>query len=159
MQEIKTTYRDKVEFIFFGWNGKFKKTNHLKEMDFTFIKPVHFADYYTKLNELKLDMALLPLTSNHYNTKGKSPTSYLELSTLAIPVIASNQMPYNEVIENQVTGLLADSSTAWVEHIKYLIEDKNKGIALAKAAQDAVWKHHSYRDISSIVQLFKKDKT
>lgn len=142
--EINNKYKNKVEIIIFGWNGKNGISNALQGVSFTFEKPVNIFDYFRKLNNLKLDMALIPIADIPFNTAGKSPHKYLEYSAFAIPVIAKDLLPYNEVIIDSETGLLAKEKKNWIELIDMLINDEEKRIAIGETARADVWENYSF---------------
>ncbi|WP_339736590.1 glycosyltransferase [uncultured Sunxiuqinia sp.] len=155
--QIKEKYKDKVQFIFFGWNGKHSKNEEpFKDFDFVFEKSVSFLDYYSKLNDLVIDIALLPSTSIDFNTKGKSFIKYLELSAFAIPVVASNATPYREVIDDEDTGMLASTTEEWTSKVESLIEDAEYRHTLGKAALKNTWRNYSYtaRSIKILTDIF-----
>lgn len=150
-------FADKVEMIFFGWDGKLPGNQEpLKELKYDFEKSVSFLNYYEKLNDLMLDFALLPLTDIPFNHRGKSPVKYLELSAFAIPVIASNVAPYAEFIADGETGLLASTPEEWLTKIEKLIEDKEYRHNLGKGAFKNLWQQFSYttRNIKILQDIF-----
>ena len=142
---IEKHYKEHVEFVFFGWDGRLKDQEDLKLLKRTYQKSVSFLNYYNTLNDLNLDMALLPLEDNAYN-RCKSAVKAMELSSLAIPVIASHLPPYSEHIMHEQTGLLAENNAEWIAHIKLLIEDKKYREALGRSAFKNVWHSHQYND-------------
>ena len=88
----------------FGWDGKSTDGELvLQNVAFTHRKSVGFLDCFNQLNELALDMALIPLADIPYNTEGKSFIKYLELSVFGIPVVASNT---GNILTNGHTGQL-----------------------------------------------------
>ncbi|HEY9084063.1 MAG TPA: glycosyltransferase [Vicingaceae bacterium] len=154
---IQQKFGNQIEIIFFGWDGKLLGNQQpLKELNMKTQKSVSFLEYYQKLNELVLDVVLLPLTDIPFNTKGKSPIKYLELSAFAIPVIASNVAPYNEVITDGATGLLAATPEEWLIKMERLITDKEYRYGLGKGAFKTLWQHHSYtsRNIKILQDIF-----
>ena len=154
---IQQKYGDQIEIIFFGWDGKLPGNREpLKELNFITEKSVSFLDYYHKLNELVLDVVLLPLTDIPFNTRGKSPVKYLELSAFAIPVIASKVVPYAGFITDKETGLLASTPEEWLTKIEQLIGDKTYRYQLGKEAFKNLWQHHSYtaRNIKILQDIF-----
>jgi len=155
--QIKEKYKDQVQFVFFGWNGKHSKNEEpFKELDFEFEKSVSFLDYYSKINDLALDIVLLPSIEIPFNTKGKSFIRYLELSAFAIPVVAANSTPYREIIDDQETGLLASSTEEWVSKTEVLIEDAEYRLAVGKAALKSTWRNYSFttRNIKILTDIF-----
>ncbi len=155
--QLKDKYKDQVQFIYFGWNGKHSKNEEpFKDLEFVFEKSVSFLDYYSKLNDLTLDIALLPSTKIDFNTKGKSFIKYLELSAFAIPVVASNSAPYQEVIDDQDTGMLASSTQEWINKTQVLIEGAEYRHSIGKAALKNTWRNYSFtsRSIKVLTDIF-----
>ena len=154
---IQKKYKEKIDLIFFGWDGKLPGGKEpLKELEYGFEKSVSFLGYYDKLNDLALDIVLLPLTTIPFNTAGKSVVKYLEASTFAIPVVASAISPYKEVIEDKETGLLATTPEEWSAKIEQLIEDTTYRHDLGKAAFKNTWRNHSYttRNLKVLQDIF-----
>ena len=144
LQKIKTKYGKKVELIFFGWNGKLSNQELLKELEFTYYKPVKFLDYFDKLKKLALDIALIPVQNIPFNTHGKSSSKYLEFAVYGIPVIASNIEPYASVVQHQETGFLVENSDEWLEIIGQLIDNDELRKSVGANALKHVWKAFSY---------------
>ncbi len=144
LKSIKEQHEGKTEIIIFGWNGRIRDVAVLENLDVTFVKSVRFTDYFEKLNSLSLDIALLPLTDQCYNTHGRSPVRYFELSASGIPVIASDLPPFNLVIEDEETGLLAEDEQEWLSQINRLIESPELRISLSENALKSSWYDHAY---------------
>jgi len=158
LQTVQQKYGDQVELILFGWNGRYKGEDYLKDLEFSFCKSVQVVDYSHTLNSLRLDIALLPLADNTYNQLCKSPTKYLELSALAIPVVASNCAPYDAVIHQNETGMLANNNEEWLEDIETLIEEKAMRKRIGKAALKMIWEDYSYRDTDHLQAIFSQNE-
>jgi glycosyltransferase involved in cell wall biosynthesis len=167
LTEIYAKYKDKIEIILFGWNGKVSGGEQpLKEIEFTHVDSVNFVDYYkddvfmkgyfSTLNDLKLDIALLPMLDIPFNKAGKSPIKYLELSAFKIPVVASNILPYREVIDYGENGLLAATKEEWVSKVASLIENKEQRIAIGEAAFKHAYRTYCYttRNLETLQDTF-----
>ena len=145
LQGLTAKYKDTVELIFFGWNGKVPGIENLLDgVKFTYYKAVRFLDYFDRLHEIQLDIALLPCQRLPFNTHGKSNIKFLEFSAFGIPVVASNNELYNEVIIDGETGFLANSSDEWLSKIKALVENKELRTTIGNNALKRVWKDFSY---------------
>ena len=155
LKEVSNQYEDKIEIILFGWDGKDPSGKDLLDgVKFTSIKSVNFADYrkykrlmkgyFTVLNELQLDIALLPMLDIPCNTHGKSPIKYLEQAAFSVPVVASDIEPYQSIIQHGKTGFLASSKEQWVKHIGSLVESKELRSQIATTANKFAWKEWSY---------------
>lgn len=144
LKAIQGKHGDKVEFILFGWDGKTKERNLLDEVKMTIQKSVGFTEYFNKLHELSFDLALLPLADIPFNTHGKSPIKFLELSVFGIPVVASDIEPYSLEIEPLQTGLLAQDSEQWISAVDALISDEALRKHIGKSALRAVWRNNGF---------------
>ncbi len=142
LTEIQTAYPDKIEWVFFGWDGKLPGGGEpLKSLQPAIIPAVSFLDYFDTLQGLNLDIALLPLRNIPFNTHGKSYIRYLELSACQVPVIASNLSPYNQVIGHKENGLLASTKDEWAAALHALLDDAQLRKLIARNAQRYVDTH------------------
>ncbi|GAA0892587.1 hypothetical protein GCM10009122_22660 [Fulvivirga kasyanovii] len=143
LKNIQKIYGGKVELIFFGWNGKDPMGNYLlEELTCTIEKSVCFTDYFTRLHELALDIALLPLRDTSYNST-KSPVKYQEMAAAQVPVIASNVAPFKDIIKDGDNGFLADTGKEWHEKIVSLIEDPKLREQVVENADRYIWDFHA----------------
>lgn len=155
LKEITRKHGEKIQVIIFGWNGEMPGGDKpLEDLPVTFIKPVGFPDYFKELNELALDIALLPLADIPFNTQGKSFSLYLEFSVFAIPVVAPDIPPYNKVIVDSETGFLAASPDMWIQATSCLILDENLRTGIGKNAMKSAWRNFSYT--RGNIQLLKE---
>lgn len=155
LKTIQEKHKGKIELIMFGWDGKSPKGELvLKDIEFTYVKSVGFLDYFNKLNDLALDLALIPLADIPYNTMGKSFIKYLELSVFRIPVVASDVEPLKEVLEHNETGYLASSDEDWVSYTERLISDQPLRERIGGSALKAVWRNYSFT--SRTLQLYEE---
>jgi glycosyltransferase involved in cell wall biosynthesis len=91
-------------------------------------------DYYRTVDA---DIGLAPLADTAFN-RARAPIRAIEWGALGVPVIASAIPPYADYIRHGETGLLADSPTAWVEAVRWLVNDPDARRELgAKARQQA----------------------
>lgn len=145
LYQIKRRYRDQVEIVLFGWDGRGKAGSRaLDGLERTYQKSVAFRDYYTTLNALKLDLALLPMRDSEYNRTGSTFMPYLELSAFHIPVVASKGSIYEQAIQPEDTGLLAGDPLEWEAAIAYMIEHKSHRFEMGRQAFKQAWRNHSY---------------
>lgn len=161
LMQINQVYEKKIVLVLFGCNEQFfdsaidkkdlKRLENLKSlkslkksMKIVYQKSVRFLAYFEKLNELALDIALMPTYKIPFNTHGKSFIKYLELSVLSIPVIASNHSPYSEVIEQGETGFLVNTPKEWIDTISLLINDTALRNNVGKNAMKQAWSKYSY---------------
>ena len=88
-----------------------------------------------QLNELRLDMMIIPRADNYFN-RCKSNVKFLETSMLEIPVIAqafpTGDSPYQQNPEDSKYLILATDYNSWIDNIEKLIADKNLRLEMGK---------------------------
>lgn len=134
-----------IQWVIFGWDGKLPAGEDISApFSPQHVRPVHFLDYYHAIEQLNLDLAVLPLKNLRYNTHGKSFVQYLELSMMGIPVIASDLSPYNQIINHKENGLLAGSPQEWLEALDLLVNDNQYRHLLGRNAQRNTYRYYTY---------------
>jgi len=97
--------------------------------------------YYKKLNELKLDMVIIPRSDTYFN-RCKSNLKFLENSMLEIPSVcqsfSTKDSPYE--VNPKDTGylLLAGDTEEFIMQIEKLITNKDLRLDLGKRAKEYV---------------------
>jgi len=147
--------RDDVEIVVFGLPPKgtsqHEKVREIykKELDFwdKYVDErqpqVPMVDYFSTLNNLRLDLMLIPRKESYFN-KCKSNIKYLEASMLEIPVIAqsfsNNDSSYDKDIDGK-NGLLVKDN--WIPAIKKLLDNKDLRLKMGKTAKEYTLKHYN----------------
>ena len=92
-------------------------------------------DYPEMLNELKLDIMLIPRKDCYFN-KCKSNLKFLEAAMCEIPVIASSfeDAPYEEIPDDAIIKIPIGKS--WKDSIEALIASQSLRRAIGKRAKD-----------------------
>ncbi|TPN87164.1 glycosyltransferase [Aquimarina algicola] len=143
-KKIKEKYKDKVELVIFGWNGKnAKEVEVLKEVDITYHKSVSFLDYYQTLKNLHFDVVLIPMRSLNYYAYSNT-IQFLEAAAIGVPVIALEHSSYAQVIDHKKNGILALKLPEWESSLIQLIEEPEFRNKLGENAKKWVWKNRSY---------------
>lgn len=137
----KKSLDPKVNKVFKDEFSFFDKLKNLEHIPF-----VPMVEYYDQLNELKLDMMLIPRRENYF-TKCKSNVKYLEASMLEIPVIAQSfeNAPY-EHIKSGVDGILIKDDKDWERAVYSLINDKQERREIGKQAKKYVLDNYNIED-------------
>ncbi|WP_299183744.1 glycosyltransferase [uncultured Aquimarina sp.] len=145
-KRIKETYKDKVELIIFGWDGKNPSGyESLKGIEITFHKSVSFLDYYQTLKNLHLDILLIPMRSLLYYTYANT-IKFLEAAAIGVPVIALAHSSFSYEIDDKQNGLLAWKLPEWEEKLIALIEHPKYRKKLGQTAKKWVWNHRVYNE-------------
>jgi len=145
--------RDDVELVVFGLQSKkHRKENKLVEkiykgeynfwdkLDIEHLSFVKVVDYPDTLNELKLDMMLIPRKECYFN-KCKSNVKFLESSMCEIPVIASSfkDGPYEDIPDDIIVKI--PNGERWYDAINKLIDDKKLRRSMGKKAKEHTLKY------------------
>ena len=149
--------RDDVEIVVFGLPDKDDarlvnmRKIYQKELEFwekyaDERKPfVSMANYYETLNNLRLDLMLIPRQESYFN-KCKSNIKFLEASMFEIPVIAQGfsqgDSPYDYDLDGK-NGFIVKTGESWIPTIKKLLDDKKLRQKTGKIAKKYVLKHYN----------------
>lgn len=111
-------------------------------------------EYYNVLNDLKLDMVIIPRTDTYFN-RCKSNLKFLENSVLEIPTIgqsfSTGDSPYQGAEDSKYL-LLAGSTEEFIAQIEKLIADKDLRLRVGKEAHDYVLANYNIADKAHLWQ-------
>ena len=158
----KLDKRDDIQFVIFGLDDKkhrdknkivegiykdeYKFWDSLKNLEHTPWSKMH--EYFDTLNDLKLDIMLIPRAENYFN-KCKSNVKFLEAAMCEIPVIAQGftdgNSPYDKDL-NGKNGILIKDNSKWEEEIERLIKDKKLRRAIGKEAKRYTLEHYDIKN-------------
>lgn len=103
-------------------------------------------EYLPKLNDLRLDMMIIPRADSYFN-RCKSNIKFLEASMLEIPVVAQSfptgDSPYEVNPEDAKHVLLATDHENWISQMEKLITDKDLRRKMGKIAREYVLKNYT----------------
>jgi glycosyltransferase involved in cell wall biosynthesis len=156
LEQLQKELGDRLTFVVLGWDGVLQDGSEpLRHITIEYHPSVSFTEYFQKLEDLHLDIALLPQRDTAY-ARFCTDLKYLELAAQGIAVIASKRSVYKQCIIEGKTGLLADTPKQWISCIKRLYTDRLYWRNLATDAQYHVWQHHSYtrENIASFTDVF-----
>lgn len=102
------------------------------------------------------DIGIIPLVNTEFN-RCKSELKYIEFTALGVPVIASDVNIYNEVIEDGVTGFLANNEDEWVDKLSIMINDpKLRNGMLNNARKDILENYNLKSRVKQWDEIFKR---
>ncbi len=146
----------RVKIVFFGLQANRKenpKLTKIHEEEYAFLDSVDVewhgsvnADvYYDKLNELKLDMMIMPRADNYFN-RAKSNLKFLEASMFEIPCIgqgfSDGQSPYQANPEDSKHMVVVTDNSQWIPEIEKMISDKEGRREMGKKAHEYVLENY-----------------
>lgn len=123
---------------------------------------VPMQDYIETLDNLKLDMLLIPRSDDYFN-RCKSNIKFLEASMLEIPVVAqgfsTGDSPYQDLEDSKHMRIVIDNEK-WLEEVIPLIESKELREAQGKKAREYVIERYSIaNNISKWENAYKELQT
>lgn len=168
LAEIQKKYKDEIEIVLFGWNGRVLVNGSMKDamqgIKTTYIEPVEIHQYFNKLANLQLDFCIIPLLDTEFNSC-KSHHKLLQYSQFGIPTIVSDVLPYSEVLapagksmyENGfVPSLRFKNDEELQKNIIYLIENKEFSTNLSTNLKHIVNQNFSWENRAEyICNLYK----
>jgi len=148
--------RKDVQLVMFGMSPKEKgrvgemyaeSYKFIDDNNIEWVKQVPMQLYMNTLNDLALDLMLIPRKETYFN-KCKSNVKYLEASMCEIPVIASSfeNGPYEDL--NGKNGIKCKAED-FKYHTDKLINDKSLRRQIGKNARDYVLKNYNIEDWAS----------
>ncbi len=125
----KTSDNPKIAKIY---KKEFAFWETLKNLEWT--PWVDTVDYFDALNDLELDIMLIPRRENYFN-KAKSNIKFLEAAMVKVPVIAQSfkNAPYESDIDG-TNGILVKDDCKWLEAVYELVSDKERRLEMGKNA-------------------------
>jgi processive 1,2-diacylglycerol beta-glucosyltransferase len=98
-----------------------------------------YFGYANKLSSLGADVAVWPLTDNHFE-RCKSNIRSLELSWLGVPGIYSPSPSVKNVIQHEMNGFFADNEQEWFDYCSMLIDSHSLRKTIRESAKRTVSK-------------------
>lgn len=160
LRKINKMYKDRIEFVFFGYKPEDDTIGALDGVNFEYIKPVSIVHYFKQLNSLTIDLLFIPLIKGVYNTTSENYNKYLEASALKIPVITPDIYPYNKIIKDKINGFVFGEREQFVPYLKNLLATELGLIRLcANHANKDVVENFNYspKNMQIISNLFEVD--
>lgn len=93
------------------------------------------ADLFDYYRTIDFDIGIAPLISSRFN-RSKSAIKALEYAALGIPVIASDEPPYQPFVVDGVTGFLVSREHEWEARLRDLVNDADMREEMGRAAKE-----------------------
>jgi len=120
-----------------------KEYKYWEDLDVEWQPFVGIEEYREMLNDLKLDIMVIPRNNDYFN-KCKSNLKFLEASMLEIPVIAQGfpegDSPYQVDPEDSKHMIVITDNKDWMPAINKLIDDKDF-VIICGTGDDVFWNH------------------
>ncbi len=147
LQRVFKKY-DNLKLVLQGckWDGT------IKDLPYEYHDWIDFDGHPYKTASLDIDIAIIPLKDTKFN-KSKSCIKWYEFSSLGIPSVVSNVLPYSNEIEHDKTALVFKDEEEFVEQLSRLIEDEKLRRKIGSEAQKWV---NNNRDLDHIKEDYIK---
>ena len=116
-------FGDKIKVFFMGWVPECLK----EEKRIIQIPWLKIGEYLHTLASIQPHIGICPLEENIFN-RSKSNMKWLEYTAVGAVTVASNVLPYQEVITSGINGVLVDGqrSRDWCHALEDLINNPDK---------------------------------
>lgn len=92
-------------------------------------------DEQTEIEDLlKIDIGIMPLTQDQWS-EGKCGFKLIQYLSLGIPAIAQSVGVNKLIIEHEVNGFIADTTSEWLHAIRTLLQDTQLRTTMGKAGR------------------------
>ncbi len=150
----------RVELVVFSLPPKkdeFKTMQEIYKEEFKFWESLNIIwqpfvlqeEYNDTLNELRLDIMIIPREDNYFN-RCKSNLKFLEASMCQVPVIAQGfpdkKSPYQTSLNDAAHMIIANNRKEWESALEYLITDKEYRQNMGREAREYVLNNYSIID-------------
>ena len=126
-KEINKKFKDKVQLVFYGFDGKYNNKNTLEGVDFEFHKPTSIIHYFKKLESLNLDLLFIPLKDSMYNNTSENYNKWLEAGLFKVPVMVNaNIYPYSALIKHEYNGFQFKKKGDIIKIIEDMLKNSKK---------------------------------
>jgi len=140
--------QDNIELVILGMpkSDMYKQENSFwSTLNVEINPPVPVYEYADAVNDLKLDIMLIPREDTYFN-RCKSNLKFLEASMLEIPVIAQGFIdglsPYQVNKDDAKHMIIVTDNNKWLSEIDKLVNDKNLRRKIGKEAKKYVLKNY-----------------
>ncbi len=117
--EISQKYKDRISIEFFGVCPKVSQSLNLQSYPYE----SSYKSYQEKMLKLNWDIGLAPMPVSEFHSC-KYYNKFVEYSGLGIAGIYSKTIPYIDIVENEVNGILCgNTKQEWIDSLTKLIED------------------------------------
>ena len=115
---------------------------------------------WTLAREIELfntcDIGVYPLPNDEW-TLGKCGFKAIQFMACAVPVVASPVGVNNQIIEDGVSGLLANTESEWRDRLRLLITDAEARGRIGRAGRSRIEEHYSRRgNAPAVVSVFER---
>lgn len=129
-----------IQVIAIGPPGERLENSGIRIEKYSNFGHAEFKNFVASINN---GIGLIPLDSSEFSSC-KTAVKYFDYSVCGIPSICSNVLPYKNVVENGVTGILVENTAReWVRAIEQLIFSHELRTSLVNAAKKNVFMHHN----------------
>ena len=139
LDEILEKYGGRVRLRFWGGPPPESLRTH-PQVDSVPLDILDYEKFAAYFSTQSCDIFVAPLKNDEFN-QYKSHNKFLEYNSLGIPGVYSRCESYRHIVQEGVTGYLADGQAEWVECLTQLIENSSLRQEMGRQAQEEIKKN------------------
>lgn len=143
LRELAAEYKGRFELVVLGVTSKQAEKPLFEGIPAEFHSPVSILNYYRKLNDLKLDVGLLPTPDTPFS-KLKSDIKLVELGALGVPAVVGPHAPYSNMVQHGDSGLIVAEMDRWAETLAVVIDHPQLLKDMGEYAFRFTWRNRSW---------------
>ena len=151
---MNNKYADDFELVLMGFDGKLKDEmkDCMRGIKYIHTTPVSIFDYFQKLWDLHIDLAMIPIKDTHFNVTSKNTTKFIEFSSLGIPCIVSAIGAYDKLCRHNDNALTCKQKKEWIHEFDLIKspEGKQKLKEITNRATAEIWNYYDARKAGNI---------
>ena len=148
LKEFLDIYSTRVHFTFIGVKPDLKDVGYRE--CFTYEELMSLSEYNQYMRRNQFDVGVAPLDNNRFSNR-KYFNKYIEYSKVGIMGIYSNCEPFTYIVMHKQNGLLVKNKPeAWLETMRYVVENKPFVEECAERAQKYLKEHFSTEKVASV---------
>lgn len=144
---------DKVpngEVLVLGNCLNFENKNPLRFTKYKQVRYKNIADYYMTLYNINADVCIIPVKNVEFY---RPYYKLFEVASMGVPMVAMNKYPFNHLMTDKETILLAGQKKTLIRNINTILDNPQEAEKLAKQAQELVMSRYTFLN-KEMLQLY-----
>jgi glycosyltransferase involved in cell wall biosynthesis len=167
LKQLIERYKEKLIFRFWGGEPP-PEIRDIPNVEWIPLSLPNYPKFISTFSQQESDIFIAPLADTFFN-HCKSAIKFLEYSTLAVPGVYSDILPYQDVVRHGQNGFLARTNEDWESCLVKLVESPELRCRMGSRAQESVrekwllsqnaglWEHF-YEQVASISKMERERK-
>lgn len=144
-------YGDRIEWTFFTVHPDLGEWG--KKMKVKYVPRLPLNEFRKKLQDGNFDIGISPLKYSEFS-KCKYINKFMEYSMAGIPGIYSNVEPYKSFIKHNITGILCNTESDWLNAVDVFFDNKKRNNCVLQAQKQLVEEFSEERILEKVLKSF-----